>query len=63
MLDVTFHNVTITILAEDGPRAYAALSTALGTIDCDWITDTFTVITDGAASDPESTDILWPSLD
>ena len=64
MLDVTFHNVTITVLADDGPSAYAALCAALGTLDCEWITNTFTVTTDGGTvSDPESTDVLWPSLD
>lgn len=63
MLDVTFHDVTITVNADDGPHAYAALCAALGTIDCEWITTTFTITTeDGAVSEPEETNVLWPPI-
>jgi hypothetical protein len=62
MLDVTFYDVTIPVSADDAPRAYAALCTALGTIDCEWITTTFTTTTDdGAASEHTATDVLWPT--
>jgi len=62
MLDVTFYNVTITVSADDAPGAYAALCTALGTIDCDWMTTTFTTTSDdGAESEHTETDVLWPT--
>ena len=62
MLDVTFQNVTITVSADDTPGAYAALCTALGTIDCDWMTTTFTTTPeDGTESEPMPTNVLWPT--
>lgn len=38
MHDVTFHNVTITINAVDGPSAYVLLCEALYTLQSEWVT-------------------------
>lgn len=59
--DVTFHNVTIRVSAADAPSAYAALCTALGTLDTEWITDTYTIHDeDGGQIEEGTTDALWP---
>ena len=61
MHDVTFHNVTITINAVDGPSAYAALCEALGTLESEWVTDTYTIHDEhGGELEEGSTEALWP---
>lgn len=61
MHDVTFHNVTITINAADGPSAYTALCEALGTLESEWVTDTYTIYDDhGVELEEGSTEALWP---
>lgn len=57
MQDVTFHNVTITINAADGPSAYTALCDALGPFQ----SDTYTIYNEeGREIEEGSTEALWP---
>lgn len=61
MHDVTFHNVTITINAADGPSAYALLCEALGTLESEWVTDTYTIHdNNGGELEEGNTEALWP---
>ncbi|MEA2235400.1 MAG: hypothetical protein QOC81_124 [Thermoanaerobaculia bacterium] len=64
MQDVTFHNVTITINATDGASAYTALCDALGPLESEWVTDTYTIYDEeGHEVEAGSTDALWPKED
>jgi hypothetical protein len=59
--EVTFYNVTITIPATDGPRAYAELCTVLGTVAGEWVTDTYEIHDEsGRVIEEGETDALWP---
>lgn len=59
--DVTFHNVTITIRAADGPSAYSQLCSVLGTLESDWTTDTYAILDEaGHVIEEGATDALWP---
>jgi len=51
-METTFNNVTITVVAADPAEAYTRLCNALGAIDCEWTTDTYTThdATDGFIS-------------
>jgi hypothetical protein len=59
--DVTFHNVTITIRATDGRSAYSELCSVLGTLESEWISDTYAIVDDaGRVIEEGATDALWP---
>lgn len=42
-MDITFHNVTITIRAATPHLAYDALCAALDTLKAEWETDTYSI--------------------
>lgn len=54
-VDVTFHNVTVTVNAKDPKQAYALLCEALSNIECEYYTDTYEV-----ESKSGSVRELWP---
>jgi hypothetical protein len=58
MMETTFLNVTITVTAGTPKEAYERLCSALGNLECDWNTDTFT--TDESPDDSRSTEELFP---
>ncbi len=58
MKTTTFHNVTISINADNSKKAYAKLCDVLQTIDAEWTTDTYTD-TDTASEEARETTELF----